>query len=165
MLGSGEVLKLNNLPRERGGEEGEVVKLNIPSHPIPGGEEGFCSCRRCRFCQTSSVNGDPLDLFDQPLLLDMIFLGTQKLCGGVYILFFFKVSFEKHPNVYTNTRTQIPLDTYKQVYHQTEIRLNYAKCYNLREILLICVRCCSNMSNILFNQATFHATGQDPFLA
>ena len=26
MLGSGEVLKLNNLPRERGGEEGEVVK-------------------------------------------------------------------------------------------------------------------------------------------
>ena len=67
--------------------------------------------------------------------------------------------------VYTNTRTQIPLDTYKQVYHQTEIRLNYAKCYNLREILLICVRCCSNMSNILFNQATFHATGQDPFLA
>ena len=67
--------------------------------------------------------------------------------------------------VYTNTRTQIPLDTYKQVYHQTEIRLNYAKCYNLREILLICVRCCSNMSNILFNQATFHAIGQDPFLA
>ena len=29
----------------------------------------------------------------------MIFLGTQKLCGGLYILFFFKVSFEKHPNV------------------------------------------------------------------
>ena len=27
----------------------------------------------------------------------MIFLGTQKLCGGLYILFFFKVSFEKHP--------------------------------------------------------------------
>ena len=68
--------------------------------------------------------------------------------------------------VYTNTRTQIPLDTYKQVYHQTtKIRFNYAKCYNLREILLICVRCCSDMSNILFNQATFHATGQDPFLA
>ena len=53
--------------------------------------------------------------------------------------------------VYTNTRTQIPLDTYKQVYHQTEIRLNYAKCYNLRGILLNCVRCCSNMSNILLN--------------
>ena len=68
--------------------------------------------------------------------------------------------------VYTNTRTQIPLDTYKQVYHQTtKIRFNYAKCYNLREILLICVRCCSNMSNILFNQATFHAIGQSPFLA
>ena len=68
-----------------------------------------------------------------------------------------------HMYVHINTRTQIPLDTYKQVYHQTEIRLNYAKCYNLREILLICVR--SNMSNILFNQATFHAIGQDPFLA
>ena len=38
-------------------------------------------------------------MFDQPLLLDMIFLGTQKLCGGLYILFFFKVFFEKHPNV------------------------------------------------------------------
>ena len=37
MLGLGEVLKLNNLPRERGGEEGEVVKLNIPER---GGEEG-----------------------------------------------------------------------------------------------------------------------------
>ena len=54
--------------------------------------------RRRRFCQTLSVNGDPLDLFDQPLLLDIIFLGTQKLCGGLYILFFFKVSFEKHPS-------------------------------------------------------------------
>ena len=29
----------------------------------------------------------------------MIFLGTPQLCGGVDILFFFKVSFEKHPNV------------------------------------------------------------------
>ena len=28
----------------------------------------------------------------------MIFLGTPQLCGGVDILFFFKVSFEKHPN-------------------------------------------------------------------
>ena len=62
--------------------------------------------------------------------------------------------------VHTNTRTQIPLDTYKQVYHQTEIRLNYAKCYNLREILLICVRCCSNMSNILFNQEHFMRLGK-----
>ena len=34
MLGSGEVLKLNNLPRERGGEEGEVVKLNIPEREV-----------------------------------------------------------------------------------------------------------------------------------
>ena len=41
-----------------------------------------------------------IDLFYQPLLLDMIFLGTPKLCGGVDI-FFFKVSFEKHPSVHT----------------------------------------------------------------
>ena len=50
------------------------------------------------FCQTVSVNGDPPDLFDQPLLLDMIFLGTPQLCGGVYILFVCKVSFQKHPS-------------------------------------------------------------------
>ena len=61
--------------------------------------------RRRRCCQTLSVNGDPLDLFDQPLLLDMIFLGTQKLCGGVDILFFFKVSFEKHPNGHEGHKT------------------------------------------------------------
>ena len=48
---------------------------------------------------------------------------------------------KRHMYVYTNTRTQITLDTYKQVYQQTEIRVNYAKCYDLREILLICVRC------------------------
>ena len=28
----------------------------------------------------------------------MIFLGTQKLRAGLGFLFFFKVSFEKHPN-------------------------------------------------------------------
>ena len=62
----------------------------------------FCRRRRHRrqFCQTLSVNADPLDLFDQPLLLDMIFLGTPQLRGGVNIFFFYKVSFEKHPNVY-----------------------------------------------------------------
>ena len=60
----------------------------------------FCRRRRHRrqFCQTLSVNADPLDLFDQPLLLDMIFLGTPQLRGGVNISFFYKVSFEKHPN-------------------------------------------------------------------
>ena len=42
-------------------------------------------------------------MFDQPLLLDMIFLGTPQLRGGVNILFFFKVSFEKHPNVQFHT--------------------------------------------------------------
>ena len=36
----------------------------------------------------------------------MIFLGTPQLCGGVDILFFFKVSFEKHPN--NHTKTMIP---------------------------------------------------------
>ena len=56
--------------------------------------------RRVDFCQTLSVNGHPLDLLDQPLLLDMIFLGTHQLCGGVYIFFFCKVSFEKHPNAH-----------------------------------------------------------------
>ena len=39
-----------------------------------------------RFRQTFSVNANPLDLFDQPLLLDMIFLGTPQLCGGLDIL-------------------------------------------------------------------------------
>ena len=54
-----------------------------------------------QFCQTLSVNADPLDLFDQPLLLDMIFLGTPQLRGGVNIFFFYKVSFEKHPSAHT----------------------------------------------------------------
>ena len=58
--------------------------------------------RRCvDFCQTLSVERDLLDLFVQPLLLDMIFLGTHQLRGGVYVLFFFKVSFEKHSNAHT----------------------------------------------------------------
>ena len=56
--------------------------------------------RRRRFHQTLSVNADPQDLSDQPLLLDMIFLGTPQLRGGVNIFFFYKVSFEKHPNVH-----------------------------------------------------------------
>ena len=42
--------------------------------------------------------GTPLDLCDQPLLLYMNFLGTPQLRRGVYVLFFFKVSFLKHPN-------------------------------------------------------------------
>ena len=37
------------------------------------------------FCQTLSVERDLLDLFVQPLLLDMIFLGTHQLRGGVYV--------------------------------------------------------------------------------
>ena len=62
--------------------------------PLPYGKD------RRQFCHTLSVNADPLDLSDQPLLLDMIFLGTPQLRGGLNIFFFYKVSFEKHPNVY-----------------------------------------------------------------
>ena len=41
--------------------------------------------RRVDFCQTLSVERDLLDLFVQPLLLDMIFLGIHQLRGGVYV--------------------------------------------------------------------------------
>ena len=61
--------------------------------------------------QTLSANANPLDLFDQPLLLDMIFLGTPQLCGGVDILFFFKVSFEKHPSEYLSKKIWNRLST------------------------------------------------------
>ena len=53
------------------------------------------------FCQTSSVFSDPLDLLDHPFLLDIFFLGAPQLRAGVGFLFFYKVSFEKHPNVGT----------------------------------------------------------------
>ena len=46
----------------------------------------------CKNDQTLSVNANPLDLFDQSLLLDMIILGTNQLCGGVK-----KISFTKCP--------------------------------------------------------------------
>ena len=58
-----------------------------------------CDSYRRQFCQTLSVNANPLDLFDQSLLLDMIHLGTPQLRGGVNIFFFYKVSFEKHPRL------------------------------------------------------------------
>ena len=45
--------------------------------------------RRIDFSQTLSSERDLLDLFVQPLLLDMIFLGTHQLRGGVYIYFFY----------------------------------------------------------------------------
>ena len=51
------------------------------------------------FCQTSSVFSDPLDLLDHPLLLDIFSLGAPQLRTGLGFLFFFKVSFEKHPTV------------------------------------------------------------------
>ena len=50
------------------------------------------------FCQTSSVFSDPLDLLDHPLLLDIFSLGAPQLRTGLGFLFFFKVSFEKHPS-------------------------------------------------------------------
>ena len=51
---------------------------------------------QCKNGETSSAFGDPLDLCDQPLLLYMNFLGTPQLCGGLYVFFFYKVSFLKH---------------------------------------------------------------------
>ena len=56
------------------------------------------------FCQTSSVFSDPLDLLDHPLLLDIFSLGAPQLRTGLVFLFFFKVSFEKHPNVHTQAK-------------------------------------------------------------
>ena len=61
-------------------------------------ERGPSENLQCKNDQTLSVNANPLDLFDQSLLLDMIILGTHQLRGGVNIFFFYKVSFEKHPS-------------------------------------------------------------------
>ena len=55
------------------------------------------------FCQTLSVNGDPLDLFVDSLPLDMFSLGIPLLRGGVGFLIFHKVSFEKHSTVQERT--------------------------------------------------------------
>ena len=55
--------------------------------------------RRINFIQTSSAYGDPLDLSDHPLLLDIFSLGPPQLRTGLGFLFSFKMSFEKHPNV------------------------------------------------------------------
>ena len=63
-------------------------------------ERGPSENLQCKNDQTLSVNANPLDLFDQSLLLDMIILGTHQLRGGVNIFFFYKVSFEKHPTVH-----------------------------------------------------------------
>ena len=49
------------------------------------------------FFQTLSVFSNPLDLLDHSLLLDIFFLGTPQLRTGFRFLFFFKVSFMKHP--------------------------------------------------------------------
>ena len=52
------------------------------------------------FRQTLSVFSNPLDLLDHSLLLDIFFLGTPQLRTGFRFLFFFKVSFMKHPSVH-----------------------------------------------------------------
>ena len=51
-----------------------------------------------QFFRTSSALGDPLDLSDHPLLLDIFSLGPTLLRTGLGFSFFFKVSFQKHPN-------------------------------------------------------------------
>ena len=52
------------------------------------------------FFQTSSAFGDPLDLLDHPLLLDIFSLGPPQLRTGLGFLFSFKVSFEKHTSAH-----------------------------------------------------------------
>ena len=52
------------------------------------------------FFQTSSAFGDPLDLSDHPLLLDIFSLGPPQLHTGLGFKFYFKVSFEKHPSLH-----------------------------------------------------------------
>ena len=66
------------------------------------------------FCQTSSVFSDPLDLLDHPLLLDIFFLGAPQLRAGVGFLFFYKVSFEKHPSVQGFSKRGRILQAYKK---------------------------------------------------
>ena len=68
----------------------EVSELTTPWSETRAGCIQSGSRHRRQFCQTLSVNADPLDLFDQSLLLDMIFLGTPQLRGGVNIFFFTK---------------------------------------------------------------------------
>ena len=53
--------------------------------------------------------GDPLDLSDHPLLLDIFSQGPPQLSTGLGFLFFYKVSFEKHPNVHRISPAISPL--------------------------------------------------------
>ena len=74
--------------------------ISQPSHRVPS--ENL----QCKNCETSSALGDPLDLCDQPLLLEMNFLGTPQLSGGggggggCMFFSFSKCLFVKHPSVY-----------------------------------------------------------------
>ena len=72
----------------------QVIALFSCTQAMKGPSENL----QCKNDQSLSVDANPLDLFDQSLLLDMIILGTHQLRGGVNIFFFYKVSFEKHPS-------------------------------------------------------------------
>ena len=50
-------------------------------------------------------------MLDHPLLLDIFSLGTPQLRTGLGFLFFFKVSFEKHPNVDASLISLVPFMT------------------------------------------------------
>ena len=55
------------------------------------------SAANVNFFQTSSAFSNPLDLFDQSLLLDMLFLGAPKLRTGLGFLFFSQSVFYETP--------------------------------------------------------------------
>ena len=93
----------------------------------------------CKNDQTLSVNANPLDLFDQSLLLDMIILGTHQLCGGVNILSFYKVSFEKHPNIHMMMVLMII----------TNIQIYIYVCMIILIICILCVPPCTLMGGTL----------------
>ena len=48
-------------------------------------------------------------LFDQSLLLDMLFLGAPQLRTGLGFLLFFKVSFMKHPSQHATLESDLDL--------------------------------------------------------
>ena len=64
---------------------------------------------RVNFFQTSSAFGDPLDLSDHPLLLDIFSLGPPQLHTGLGFLFYIKVSFEKHPSGHSHANIESSL--------------------------------------------------------
>ena len=57
----------------------------------------------------------------------MIFLGTQKLRAGLGFLFFFKVSFEKHPNGRESKQHKIALKPHKRARKAMEVLASHLK--------------------------------------